>query len=107
MHEITSLKGVLLDEAALDIDELARACGVEPEWVVQRVSAGILGGQLDVQVDMQVRAWRFRSGDLLRARRLLRVERDLDANEDVAALVVDLGDEVRRLRARLHALGMD
>jgi chaperone modulatory protein CbpM len=103
MHEITSLKGVLLDEVALTIDELARACGVEPEWVVQRVSAGILGGQLDVQVT----SWRFRSGDLLRARRLVRVERDLDANEDVAALVVDLSDEVRRLRARLHALGID
>jgi chaperone modulatory protein CbpM len=56
---------------------------------------------------VQVTEWRFRSQDLLRARRLLRVERDFDANEDVAALVVDLGDEVRRLRARLHALGLD
>ena len=103
MHEMTILSGVLIDDAALTLDELARACGVEPEWVVQRVGRGILGGQ----VDMQVTAWRFRSGDLLRARSLLRVERDFDANEDVAALVVDLTDEVRRLRARLHALGLD
>ncbi len=103
MHEMTIVSGVLIDDAALTIEELARACGVEPEWVVQRVGAGILGGQVDVQVT----AWRFRSGDLLRARSLLRVERDFDANEDVAALVVDLSDEVRRLRARLHALGVD
>lgn len=103
MHEMTILSGVLVDDAALTLEELARACGVEPDWVVRRVHAGILGGQAGVQLT----AWRFRSGDLLRARSLLRVERDFDANEDVAALVVDLSDEVRRLRARLHALGFD
>jgi chaperone modulatory protein CbpM len=103
MPETTSLSGVLLDDAALTLEELARACAVEPDWVVRRVRAGILGGQPAVQIT----EWRFRSQDLLRARRLLRVEQDFDANEDVAALVVDLGDEVRRLRARLHALGFD
>jgi chaperone modulatory protein CbpM len=103
MHEMTSLSGVLLDDAALSIEELARACDVEPDWVVRRVRAGILGGEPAVQIT----EWRFRSHDLLRARRLLRIERDFEANEDVAALVVDLGDEVRRLRARLHALGLD
>jgi chaperone modulatory protein CbpM len=103
MHEIKSLSGVLLDDAALTVEELARACNVEPDWVVRRVRAGILGGQPAVQIT----EWRFRSGDLLRARSLLRVERDFDANEDVAALVVDLTEEVRRLRARLHTLGLD
>jgi chaperone modulatory protein CbpM len=103
MHEIKSLSGVLLDDAALTVEELARACDVEPDWVVRRVRAGILGGQPAVQIT----EWRFRSGDLLRARSLLRVERDFEANEDVAALVVDLTEEVRRLRARLHTLGLD
>jgi chaperone modulatory protein CbpM len=107
MQEMTIVSGVLIDDAALTLDELARACGVEPEWVVQRVGAGILGGQSGLGTQVQLTAWRFRSGDLLRARSLLRVERDFDANEDVAALVVDLSDEVRRLRARLHALGID
>jgi chaperone modulatory protein CbpM len=107
MHEVTSLSGVLLDDVALTIEELARACDVEPDWVVRRVQAGILGGQQGEQTRLQVTSWRFRSGDLLRARRLVRVERDFDADEEMAALVVDLSDEVRRLRARLHALGMD
>jgi chaperone modulatory protein CbpM len=107
MPEMTSLSGVLLDDVALTLDELARACNVEPDWVVLRVRAGILGGQPAVEGQVQLSEWRFRSGDLVRARRLLRVERDFDANEDVAALVVDLSDEVRRLRARLHALGLD
>jgi chaperone modulatory protein CbpM len=54
---------------------------------------------------VQVTSWRFRSVDLDRARRLLSIERDFDANEQLAALVIDLGDEIRRLRARLHVLG--
>lgn len=97
-----ALTGVLLDDVALTLEELARACDVAPDWVVRHVRAGTLGGT----VTMQVTEWRFASADLVRARRLLRVERDFDANEDLAALVVDLGDEVRRLRARLRALGL-
>jgi chaperone modulatory protein CbpM len=103
MPNNNSLSGVLLDDVALTLDELARAVEVEPDWVVRHVRAGTLGGETTVQIT----SWRFRSGDLVRARRLLRVERDFDANEDLAGLVVDLGDEIRRLRARLHALGFN
>ena len=102
MHD-ELLTGVLLDDVALTLDELARACNVETDWVVRHVHAGVLGGEASVQVT----SWRFYSGDLVRARRLLRVERDFDANEDLAALVVDLGDEIRRLRTRLRVLGLD
>lgn len=96
-----TVTGVLIDEAALDLIELARACRVEPDWVVRHVEAGVLGAEA-----MQAAQLRFRSGDLARARRLLELERQFDANEELAALVIDLADEVRRLRARLHALGL-
>jgi chaperone modulatory protein CbpM len=95
--------GVLLEDAALTLEELARACDVAPDWVVRHVQAGVLGGVPAVHIT----EWRFASADLVRARRLARVERDFDANEDLAALVVDLGDEVRRLRTRLRALGFE
>lgn len=96
-----SLAAQLLDETALTLEDLAHACGVEPDWVVQHVRAGVLGGNVEVELT----SWRFGSGDLGRARRLLQIEQDFDADEDLAALVVDLGDEIRRLRARLAALG--
>jgi len=96
------IRAVPLDEAALTLDELARACAVEPGWVVQRVRTGILlGGTAQAP-----EAWRFTSVDLVRARSLLRIERDFDADEEVAALVVDLTEEVRRLKARLRAAGL-
>jgi chaperone modulatory protein CbpM len=96
--------GVLIDEVALDMMELARACQVEPDWVVRHVQAGVLGA---AQLPMvELRDLRFRSSDLARARRLLELERHFDADEELAALVIDLADEVRRLRARLHVLGL-
>jgi chaperone modulatory protein CbpM len=43
---------------------------------------------------------RFTSVQLLRARRLADIERTFEANEELAALVVDLIEEVERLRSR-------
>jgi len=102
MNETDILTGVLLDDEALTLDDFARACAVEPDWVVRHVQAGALGGVHEVQIA----SWRFRSADLRRARALLAIERDFDANEELAALVADLVDEVRRLRTRLHVLGL-
>ena len=96
------VQAVLVDEAALTLEELAQACAVEPDWVVRRVRTGIL---LDSAPDNVV-AWRFTSADLVRARRLCQVERDFEANDDVAALVVDLSEEIRRLRCKLSAAGV-
>jgi chaperone modulatory protein CbpM len=101
MVQGTPLNGVLLDEDALNLEELARACAVEPDWVVRHVRAGVLGSSNNIEIT----TWRFRSRDLARARRLLSVEQVFDANEDIAALVLDLGDEIHRLRARLRVLG--
>jgi chaperone modulatory protein CbpM len=95
------VNGVPLDEVALNLEELARACDADPEWVIRHVRAGVLGSSDSVEVT----TWRFRSTDLARARRLLSVEQVFDANEDIAALVLDLGDEIHRLRERLRVLG--
>lgn len=102
MQQPQILTGVLLEEVALSLEELARAADVEPEWVVRHVQAGVLGGEPAVQAS----SLRFGSSDLDRVRRLLSIERDFDANEQIAALVIDLSDEVRRLRTRMRVLGL-
>jgi len=95
------LTGVLLDEVALTAEDLARACAVEPQWVAERIEAGLLGSASLKPVE-----WRFVSADLARARRLAALERDFDANQELAGLVVDLIEEVGRLRGRLKAAGL-
>ena len=91
---------VPLEEVALSVEELARACAVEPDWVMRHIRAGVLGEGGSIEIT----SVRFRSGDLLRARGLLSLEQTFDANEEIAALVLDLGDEIHRLRARLRVL---
>lgn len=95
---------VIDDDAALTLEELAQACAVAPDWVVARVRTGILLDQAGAGGDAG--GWRFSSADLVRARRLCQIERDFDANDDVAALVVDLSEEIRRLRGKLSAAGV-
>ncbi|MET3134697.1 chaperone modulatory protein CbpM [Oxalobacteraceae bacterium GrIS 1.11] len=103
MVQTNMVIGVALEDAALTVEELARACAVEPDWVVQRVQTGILLGEGETPAT----AWRFTSIDLVRARRLREIERVFDANDELAALVVDLTEEVRRLKARLGAAGLE
>ncbi len=95
------LSGAVIDEAMLTLDELARACAVEPRWVEMRVQAGLLECGSGVASE-----WRFASAQLVRARRMAALERDFDANEELAALVADLIEEVQWLRARLRAAGL-
>jgi chaperone modulatory protein CbpM len=94
MTATVTITGVSIDEASLTLEELARACRVEPSWVIERVEAGLLGNVVTVQRT----TWRFASAELARARRLASLERDMDANPELAALVADLIEEVQRLR---------
>ncbi|WP_439535728.1 chaperone modulator CbpM [Methyloversatilis sp.] len=91
------LTGELLDDARLTLDELAQACAAEPGWIIERVEAGYLCC-MDAG---HPQAWRFASAELVRARQLRSMERDFDANPELAALVVDLIEEVRGLRRQL------
>jgi len=60
------LSGVLLDEVALNVEELARACEVEPAWVLRHVEAGVLGEHVWVGAVLRS-SCRFRSDDRVRA----------------------------------------
>jgi chaperone modulatory protein CbpM len=90
------VSGVLLDEVALTLGELAQACAVEPQWIMERVEGGILGDG-----SVQLECWRFTSRDLTRARRIRQMERDFDAEPELAALVADLLEEVEYLKGRI------
>ncbi len=100
MNHLEIVSGVLIDEATLTISELANACSVEIAWVEQRVQDGVLVCvQAATPIDAQ--QWRFASTALVRARRLVDIERTFDANPEITALVVDLLEEVAALRSQL------
>lgn len=96
-----ALHGILLDEAALSVDELACACSATTEWVLRHVEEGSFGRPATTITEL-----RFSSRDLGRARRIRALERDFDAVPELAALVADMLDELDLLRARLRRAGL-
>ena len=88
---------VVVDEQMLAIEELALICGVSTEWVFAHVQAGVLPA-----TGSDPSCWRFSGGEIRRVRRLLALERDFAAEPELAALVLDLQEEIARLRAMLR-----
>jgi chaperone modulatory protein CbpM len=91
----------LLEDVRLTLEELSTSCQVSPQWVAERVSAGVLR----CETAPESAQWVFSGEDLQRARRLFQLKRDFDANPELAGLVADLFDELERLRKRLRRLG--
>ena len=90
------------DDFAFDIEQLCRLAGVDVRWVQQRVADGFVATCTGAEDS----GWRFDAIALRRVQRLVRLERDFDAVPELAALVADLEEEIRALRARLQRLGV-
>ncbi len=97
-----ALIGAVLEDACLTLEELASAGSVSSEWVIRHVGEGAL-----VSTGTTLADWRFTCRDLARVRHIRALERDFDAVPELAALVVDLLDELDRLRGRLRRAGLD
>ena len=87
----------LLDDAALDLQALAHGCHMTTEWVLTRVESGVL----EPSSGRAATEWRFASTTLVRARRLADLEHAFDADPQLAAMAVDLMEEVAALRRQL------
>jgi chaperone modulatory protein CbpM len=90
----------LTDEHALDLEAFAAACGTEAEFVRQLVDEGL------VQPIVEQPTWRFGGEELARVRRIRRLQRDFEANLQSVAVMIDLIDEIERLRAQLQRAGI-
>lgn len=97
---MTVVSGIILDEGSLlSLTEITYYCGADAETVLNMVNEGLLEPLGDTPGN-----WRFPCSQLRRARAALRLQRDLELNLPGAALVLDLLDELHRLRARVRAL---
>ncbi len=92
-----------IETSPLTLHELAQAVGADDKWVLRLVEVEILRVSEPSRPPEQ---WNFRSSDLQRALATRRLERDFDANLDTAALILDMQEELRRLRAVLSSRGV-
>lgn len=91
----------IADEDALELEDFAAACGADADFVRLLVDEGL------VQPVAVHPAWRFGGEALARVRRIRRLQRDFEANLQSAAVMLELIDEIERLRATLHRAGID
>jgi chaperone modulatory protein CbpM len=94
------IEGELLDEQrALKLAELVHVCGVSVEQVHSMVAEGMLQPR-----GAAPEQWVFRGVEVIRVRRAVRLQRDLELNLPGAALALELIDEIERLRCRVRRL---
>ena len=84
----------------LDLETLAPACSVRVEYVRTLIDEGLL------EPPPQAPELHFGSAELARVRRIRRLQRDFEANLQSVAVMLDLIDEVERLRAQLRRAGL-
>jgi chaperone modulatory protein CbpM len=96
----TRVEGVLLDEGlTVTLAELTRMCGSSGRTVHLMVTEGVLRPQGSAP-----REWRFDGLEVRRARRAVRLRRDLQLNLPGTALALDLLEELEGLRERIRVL---
>ncbi len=93
----------ILDDDALDAVTLARACHRSVEWVQARVVDGVLTPSTGTRHTAAVTSWRFASPAIVRARRVAQLEHMYEADPQLAAMTVDLMEEVLELRRKLQS----
>lgn len=91
-------------ELYLTLDELVNACAWDKEWVLALLAEDVIYPELtDVAADsVEATTLYFDSVQLTTIRRASRLRRDFDASPQAIALILDLLQEVQRLRKYQH-----
>lgn len=99
-QELETVVTMLLDETSeVSLEELCAICGTPPERLREMVIEGLLQPRPG-----RAGEWRFSGVQVRRARRAIRLSRDLDVNLPGVGLALDLLDELEDLRVRVRAL---
>ncbi len=94
------LNGEIVEEhPGLSLRELSQACGISEERLLDYAALGIIE-----PTGSGVRQWRFSAAAIIRLQKAQRLQRDLDLDVSSLALVLDLLDDMARLRARMQRL---
>jgi chaperone modulatory protein CbpM len=99
-REIEVYDGEIVDETVhYGLKDVCDVCGVHAECIVEMVEAGIIAPQGD-----RPATWRFSSLSIMKSRKALRLQRDLEINMPGVAVALDLLDQLDSLRHRIKAL---
>ena len=89
---------IIEEFSQLDLKKFAEACGQSPEWVLQLLEYDILPSRPAERIHQ------FFGEDVSSARQAYRLQRDFDASFSAVAMMLDLIDEVQKLRKQVKHL---
>lgn len=92
---------IVEEEVRFTLTELCVACNAEQMQLIELVEEGVLDPE-----GTEPEQWVFGGHAMRRARAALRLSRDLQLSFEATAVVMDLLDEIERLRARLRRVGL-
>lgn len=92
--------GTNIEDEPLTLGQLCHACGTHADWVISLVEEGIIEPD-----GREIRLWRFSDVSLVRVRSALKLQRDLGVNLAGIGLVLDLMEELKKLRTQLDITG--
>jgi chaperone modulatory protein CbpM len=94
-------ESIWIDEHAhLELTEFAQACGTSTAFIDELMREGVL------QPRDPHAGSRFGAAEILRVRRVVRLQHAFDAPLPSVAVMLELLDEIERLRARLRNAGI-
>jgi chaperone modulatory protein CbpM len=88
---------LLEQETELQLGELCRICGVSREVIIEWVQEGVVEPRGEDP-------WRFPARHLGRIRRARRLQQDFELDSHALSVVLDLLEEVERLRNEVRVL---
>ncbi|HEB83179.1 MAG TPA: MerR family transcriptional regulator [Gammaproteobacteria bacterium] len=91
---------IIENESSLSLRQLCDACSVHAEYIIDLVNEGIIEPS-----GVQNTHWCFNGMSIRRVRTARRLQRDLGINLAGIAMVLDLMDEMERMRSRLSLMG--
>lgn len=84
-------------ELDLDLEELCSVCRITPAFVNELVEFGVIEPQASSLAE-----WRFNADHLRRVRTIMHLQQDLEVNLSGAALVIELMEEMEKLRTQIR-----
>ncbi len=96
--EVIEVSSIVVDDRQeMTLDDVCIACQVDRSVIVELVDEGVVKPSV-----IRGESWRFSAGKLPRIARALRLQRDLELNVSGVAFVLDLLNEIERLRKQLE-----
>jgi len=90
---------IVENETRLSLQQLCDTCSVETEYIITLVNQGCIE-----PVGVEQSHWRFSGISIRRVQKAKRLQQDLGINPAGVALVIDLIEEIERLRSKLNRL---